>query len=235
MSGNIYSINAGSSALCCLSSSSSLPAFPPTEIFSTSFHRHALSPQPHFPPLSFSLSPPWQINRSHVSPSCTPSACSSERTPPCLASVATWAAPWLAEAEKLQREEPRVADRHSVSETKTQGVLPAAVPQGWGLEMENTDWVPGWLLDKSVRRVFTATHFTSVLQARCHHMLDTSKAQMITSFKIQAFYSWQTTYILHSIINSCSHFVRRDAAVFKRISNLGMKLFPCGLAEWWND
>lgn len=29
---------------------------------------------------------------------------------------------------ELQREEPRVADRHS--ETKTQGVLPASVPEG---------------------------------------------------------------------------------------------------------
>lgn len=36
---------------------------------------------------------------------------------------------------------------------------------------------------------FAATHCTSVLQAHCHHMFNTSKAQMIISFKIQVFYS----------------------------------------------
>ena len=45
-------------------------------------------------------------------------------------------------------------------------------PKGRGLEMENAGWVPGWLLDKSAWRVFTATHCTSVPNAHCHHMLD---------------------------------------------------------------
>lgn len=165
-----------------------------TGMLSLSF---SFSPLSHFPLLSFSLSPLWQINRSHVSSSCTPSACSSERTPPCLASVATWAALWLAQAEKLQREEPRVADRHSVSETKTQGVLPAAVPQGWGLEMENTDWVPGWLLDKSVWRV----SLQHTLHLFCKHVVTTcwtlSKRRWLHPLKFRHFpFDRQPTYYI---------------------------------------
>ncbi|KAI9516893.1 hypothetical protein NQZ68_011370 [Dissostichus eleginoides] len=50
---------------------------------------------------------------------------------------------WL-RLEKLLREKLRVADSHSVSKTKTQGVLPASVPQGRGLVRENSE-LSAWL------------------------------------------------------------------------------------------
>lgn len=58
---------------------------------------------------------------------------------------------------KLLREELQVADSHSVSKTKTQGVLPASVPQGWGLVRENSE-LSAWLAaGQTSVRAFTAT------------------------------------------------------------------------------
>lgn len=112
----------------------SLPAFPPTEIFSTRSRFFSLSPSCliflFFFSFTLSISPLTnkQVSREQLLPLRLRAARRGHRP--------VWPR-WRSEPRRdwlgprdCSEEGLRVADRHSVSETKTQGVLPAAVPQG---------------------------------------------------------------------------------------------------------
>lgn len=164
--------------------------FPPFSCFHPSAHL------PSLPPFSLSAFPPkWDLLKTVLEPPPPPPLSLSlflslplhlraahRAAPPCLVSVATWAVPWLAGALRgaAARGTVSLQTRRSVSETKTRGVLPDAVPQGPSAG-EGEDGLSVCLAAGQL----SATHSPSVGRAHCCHMLNTLRtARMTFSFKI---------------------------------------------------
>lgn len=176
MSGNIHNIKGESSDVCCLppppppTPSAPLPSCFPAKLNFLNFISQArsvsfflrLSPLSHFPFFflhSIYLSPPWQINRSHVSSSST--AQRGHRPV------------WPLWRPGLHRDWLGLGNCSERSCEWQTGI--ACLRQKHGascqlLSLRGEDWVPDWLLDRTAWRVSLQHNCTFVLQVHCHHV-----------------------------------------------------------------
>lgn len=162
MSGNVYSINLKSSSSFSSPPPSPPPLlFPPTGTYSAWCYRISrcflFRSRLTSLYLSLPLSLPPTTNKRL-----------QRRHRPVWSLRQTWGALWLAEAR-------------GAAEARTQGQRASCCSCGWGLEMEKAG---RWTTNV---KSFSGAHSTSVLHARCHHMLNTDKAQMMMSFKALLF------------------------------------------------